>query len=347
MEKIIVPFQIETKNFVEEKDFFTFKGHGAVFGNIDFGNDRIHPGAFIETISELKVKNKNIPVLWQHDRDVPLGVFISLAEDEKGLFVEGKLPKEDTFVHGRVMPQMKIGSVRELSIGFIPIEWHHDENGTRNLTQIKLIEISLVTMAMNELATVTDMKSVVSFEDLPLADRDRHWDEKEAKQRVTELSGEEENKCFIWHDKKSESYKLQISDIVDGRLTAVPKAIFEAAAAVQGIKGKVDIPESDIPGVKRHLEQYYKKMGLESPFKSNNSFRVDEISVFNNREMERCLKTGISFSGEGAKKIISVFKKFGLLRDEGSEGHRDGKDWKQVINEINNVNKMLKGKIDA
>jgi len=37
-------------------------------------------------------------MLWQHKMDEPVGVFYKAYEDEKGLFVEGRLPKDDEFV---------------------------------------------------------------------------------------------------------------------------------------------------------------------------------------------------------------------------------------------------------
>lgn len=174
MEHLIIPLSFDKKNFVEEKDFFTFKGLAAAFGNIDFNGDRLHKGATIETIAERKVSGKFFPCLWMHDTAQPLGIFTDLEELTEGLLVSGKLPKEDTVVHGRIIPQMKIGSIQELSLGFIAEEWFFDDDGIRNLTKIKIIEISLITagIAANDRANVTEMKSIDCDSFLKLTERE-------------------------------------------------------------------------------------------------------------------------------------------------------------------------------
>src|SRR5690606_32361444 len=62
-----------------------------------------------------------------------------------------------------------------------------------------------------------------------------------------------------------------IADVIDGRLMAVPRAIFAAAAVIQGARGGVNIPDSDIPAIKRHLERYYRKMEKEPPWAEKHS----------------------------------------------------------------------------
>ena len=41
----------------------------------------------------------------------------------------------------------------------------------------------------------------------------------------------------------------------------MPRAAMAAGNIVQGLRGGVDLPESDITRVKNHLAKYYKKMG--------------------------------------------------------------------------------------
>src|SRR5690606_26696281 len=77
-------------------------------------------------------------------------------------------------------------------------------------------------------------------------------------------------RAFVWYDSANPenfgSYKLPIADVIDGELRAVPRAIFTAAAVVQGARGGVDIPDSDMPGVRNHLARYYRKMGETTPW---------------------------------------------------------------------------------
>ena len=118
--------------------------------------------------------------------------------------------------------------------------------------------------------------SVVTFQDLPLADRRRRWNGDTANKRVRKWAGAEEEpnqryrKAFVWYDgqdkEKFGSYKLQIADVIDGRLTVVPRGLFIAAAVMQGSRGGIDLPKKEIPRVKSHLARYYRKLGEEPPW---------------------------------------------------------------------------------
>ena len=165
--KIKVPFKIEEVKEIEIGDelFYEFEGHGAVFENVDLVDDLIKKGAFKRYIKDVEDGKEKFPLaLWQHQHDMPVGIYISLKEDSKGLFVKGRMPKADTFVSGRVVPQMKVGSVRSLSIGYRPIKISFEEidgDNIRILEEIKLWEISLVSFPANPLADVTHIKAAI------------------------------------------------------------------------------------------------------------------------------------------------------------------------------------------
>ncbi|HET8983590.1 MAG TPA: hypothetical protein VFN47_12945 [Pedococcus sp.] len=118
--------------------------------------------------------------------------------------------------------------------------------------------------------------AVTSFQDLPMADRDREWDGAAAERRVREWSGaqDEPNEKYrdahVWYDadKKGNftAYKLLIADVVDGRLKAVPRGVMAAGNVMQGSRGGVDLPERDIDRVKSHLAKYYAKMDDTAPW---------------------------------------------------------------------------------
>jgi hypothetical protein len=122
----------------------------------------------------------------------------------------------------------------------------------------------------------TDSMSVTSFQDLPLADRDREWDGDAAEKRVRAWAGAEEEPnekyrdAHVWYDKDKKdnftAYKLLIADVVDGRLRAVPRGVMAAAAVMQGSRGGVDLPSSDVDRVRSHLAKYYAKMGEDAPW---------------------------------------------------------------------------------
>ncbi len=118
--------------------------------------------------------------------------------------------------------------------------------------------------------------SVVDFQDLPLAGRDREWDGAAANKRVRKWAGAENDpnekylKAFLWHEPDDEDkfkgYKLQIADIVDGRLKAVPRGVMSAAGVLQGARGGANVPKKDLPAMRKHLARYYGKMGDDPPW---------------------------------------------------------------------------------
>lgn len=264
---------METKDFMFDiksvEDNGIVEGYAAVFGNKDLGNDIIDPGAFKKTINE----RKNVPLLWYHQPPEVLGLVFEMEEDNKGLKSRSQI-NLDTQLGREKFSLIRQGAIKGMSIGFEAIKETWD--GTvRRLKEIRLWEISLVTFPMNPLAQVTGIKAVVPFQDLPLADKDREWDASEARKRLADWAGDdmdEYRKGFLWYDEENAdnltAYKLPIADVIDGRLYAVPRAIIAAAAAIQGARGGVDIPASDVPGVKNHIEKYYKKMDMTPPWKS-------------------------------------------------------------------------------
>ena len=156
-------FDFELKETAEDKEFFFFEGYAATFHDIDSYGDRIMPGAFTESLQVLRPT-----VLWQHSTREPIGISVQETEDMKGLFVKAKLPKADTFVSGRVIPQMKIKSVNKLSIGFSAEEYSYEKvDGyrweIRNITKAKLYEYSPVSIPANMAAVITGTKNGALF----------------------------------------------------------------------------------------------------------------------------------------------------------------------------------------
>ncbi|MCK5607163.1 HK97 family phage prohead protease, partial [Candidatus Pacearchaeota archaeon] len=339
----------------EDDNNFTFKGHLAVFNNVDSGYDKIIPGAFKEFLIESKEKKEEvIPIFWVHRSSEPVGIFPigEMSEDSKGLAVTGLMPKDDTFVSGRVIPQMRIGSVRKMSIGYDTIDYNMDGR-VRELLKVHLWEGSLVPLAMNDEARIIDMKAVVPFGDLPLADRARAWDATSALGRLREWAGMDDGdegsledpdvqkqyqKAHFWYDSEDPdmlgSYKLPFADIIDGKLTAIPRGIFAAAAAMQGSREGVYLYDRDRPGVTRNIEKYYEKLGMESPF--SKAFRLDDLSCVDERTLEKILKGGVKFSNKMAPAIVSAIKSAGL-RDVESEGLRDEVYNAAVIKRIDEI----------
>lgn len=163
-------------------DAMTFSGYGAVFGNVDSYGDVIAKGAFADTIREAKATGQWPAMLLQHggmgltaDDMTPIGVWTSMAEDEKGLLLEGKLaptPRgQEMYALMKMQPRAAING---LSIGYQAIEWQMRSNPDeprRTLKKVKLFEISPVTFPANGLARVSSVKSIEDLESLADAER--------------------------------------------------------------------------------------------------------------------------------------------------------------------------------
>jgi hypothetical protein len=118
--------------------------------------------------------------------------------------------------------------------------------------------------------------AVTTFQDLPLASRDREWDGAAAEKRVRSWAGAEDGPnekyrdAHLWYDPDSKdnftAYKLLYADVVDGSLKAVPRGIIAAAGVLDGARGGVDIPADDVDRAKNHVKRYYEKMGDEVPW---------------------------------------------------------------------------------
>jgi len=142
------------------------KGYGSIFGNVDSDGDIINRGAYKKTITE---SGKRVKYLYQHDMDKPIGKMVHLEEDEKGLVFEAQIPK--TRLGMDVIELIKGGVITENSVGILPIQKEMiGEN--RHINEVRLFEISAVTLAANDQAMIMDVKGNIDTEKV-LAKYDR------------------------------------------------------------------------------------------------------------------------------------------------------------------------------
>lgn len=326
-------FDFKIKQDTEnESDFFEFSGYAANFNNIDRGNDKIIKGAFKDSIKNLKKRSVPVegtefealmPILWQHQHDKPVGSFVEMKEDDRGLFVRGIMPKSSSFVRDEVIPQMKVRSISDMSIGYRIEERSIDSDDVWILEKLELFETSLVTIPMNQEANITAFKSV-ELDDAQMAERSEEIAE-DAKERVKDHDG-----AFIGD--------VCIADMIDEKLTVYPSAVFKAAIAIQ--TGRGDYNDDDMANIKA----LYEKMGLEAPFEKKHLLGVNEAEVLTVRQLEKFLFASRAFSKEAAKKIVSKFKT--VERDAGGESVRDAAQkeeeaLKSVDSKIDEILKQL------
>lgn len=134
-----------------------FSGYAAVFGNVDNGLDVIEKGAFTRTIKEDFDKIKILAL--HNDNWLPVGKPLELREDNKGLFIRGKI--SDTAMGRDIKTLLKDGVLNDMSIGYDVVRYDFDsEEGIRHLKEIRLWEVSIVTWAMNDQAKIEEVKSI-------------------------------------------------------------------------------------------------------------------------------------------------------------------------------------------
>ncbi len=121
-------------------------GYAALFGKRDAGRDVIRKGAFARTLAE---RQEPIPLFWQHRPEMRIGWVERIAEDAKGLRVVAKIDNP----HGGAATALKAGKASGLSFGYRARQYRRDGEG-RELTDIELFEVSLVTHPMQHSARV-------------------------------------------------------------------------------------------------------------------------------------------------------------------------------------------------
>lgn len=144
--------------FSAADDGGVFTGHAAVFDERNSFNEIVKRGAFTRTLSEHQSRNIRPPMLWSHRTDEIIGVWTDIREDATGLAVTGKLITETT--RGKeAHALLKAGALNGLSIGFRARTAERGANGLRILTDIELVEISLVALPSAGNARIKQVRS--------------------------------------------------------------------------------------------------------------------------------------------------------------------------------------------
>lgn len=111
---------------------------------------------------------KEIPLLWQHKHDSPVGIAEFGAPTKAGIpfkatvariIEDGKL-KEMTDMAWQAV---KAKLVKGVSIGFRPLAYEYLDKGGVRFTESEIYELSLVTIPANAEATINSIKSADSI----------------------------------------------------------------------------------------------------------------------------------------------------------------------------------------
>jgi hypothetical protein len=136
----------------------TVTGYASLFGEIDQARDMVLRGAFAET---LRVRGpRRVPMLFQHDPSEPIGIWLELREDHRGLYARGRLIPEVARAR-ELLSLLRAGAIDGLSIGFRTARARIDpKTRVRSLIAVDLWEISIVTFPLLNGARVQAVKHV-------------------------------------------------------------------------------------------------------------------------------------------------------------------------------------------
>lgn len=142
-----------------------FEGYASVFGVVDSDGDIIEPGAFAQA---LKTQSRAVAMFFNHRRnEIPVGKWLDLSEDSKGLYVRGELTPGNPQSEA-LKAAMIHGTVGGMSVGFSAAKGDVSSIATgysfRSVS--RLSEISVCTFPANEAATVSTLKSMETIESI-------------------------------------------------------------------------------------------------------------------------------------------------------------------------------------
>jgi uncharacterized protein len=156
---------LEVKEISDDGEFYTITGMAST-PTPDRVNDVVNPlGATFA---------KEIPLLWQHMHDKPVGITELGKPTKKGIPFKARLPiiKEAGALKERIeeaIQSIKYRLVAAVSIGFRPLNDAIEliANGGYQYNETEILELSLATIPSQKDATITSVKSL--YETTPSA----------------------------------------------------------------------------------------------------------------------------------------------------------------------------------
>lgn len=132
-------------------------GYASVFNVPDKGGDVVLKGAFAGS-------SDPVPLLWQHDSREPVGMVESVSEDAHGLRVMARIVDAGRGAVAAAL--LRAGAIDGLSFGYRVKAARPDRaRGVRELAEVELLEVSLVTFPMQPLARVLGFSTLATGDD--------------------------------------------------------------------------------------------------------------------------------------------------------------------------------------
>ena len=193
-----------------------------------------------------------------------------------------------------------------------------------------------------------------------LNDREREWDSDSAVQRVRNFTNSNDSptssykNAFLYFDREDaenfRGYKLPIADIVDGKMVAIPRAIFAVAGVLRGARGGVNIPEEDKRNVTTKINRYYDIMSdlfdedMESPLKYKPEYEIEEEEKSFESKTVTCFAELKAYQDEEDEKEMGRFEGYASIfgnKDLGNDIVMEGAFRKSLMKRRPKNVKML------
>lgn len=152
-----------------------FTAYASVFGNIDSYGDIVVKGAFANDLERWQKSGNNIPLLFGHnmaDPDFNIGHILAAEEDEVGLKVTAQLDLENPKAK-QVYRMLKGRRIDQMSFAYDVLDGakaQKDGEDVYEIRDLKLYEVSVVTVGANSETEVLAVKQVPAVTDRILAE---------------------------------------------------------------------------------------------------------------------------------------------------------------------------------
>lgn len=147
--------RIEIKAAFSVSDEGMIEGIAWPFGTPDRVGDEILPGAFTKAIGP-------IPMMAFHDQKETVGVWDSISETAQGLVVKGRLLVNQVARAKEILALVKEKALPALSIGFATRKASPRRGGGRTISELDLMEISIVAVGAHPGALITSAKAAAA-----------------------------------------------------------------------------------------------------------------------------------------------------------------------------------------
>lgn len=151
-----------------------FTAYASIFGNVDSYGDIVAKGAFAKDLARWEESGNPIPLLFGHnmgDPDFNLGHVMAATEDDKGLLITAQLDLESPkaaqtyrLLKGRRINQMSFAYdvLDEGPAGSGEDDDATKADGANELRELKLYEVSVVTLGANQETEILAVKAATS-----------------------------------------------------------------------------------------------------------------------------------------------------------------------------------------